>query len=269
MPRSISAGAARTLPSRLIVPSRRWPADSYWAGEDPRRGRAAGGRASGPGRRPRRRSCRPAPRPAGHRSSGANGLAGSSSAIRVSAAAPARPGWLATPGLRPGPAGRPRRRATVGRPGRRHQPVRDRAANCKPRAAANRMNRLAPGRPAGAGQRNAPRPGPPWCRARPATPRSTREAAVQLAQQLVLRRRPSLDPAMSVRRPGGQLHNRCRGSLTTSPRPAKQQLGDRLQIQRVGLDPAPGHHPPLLTHVRRVQLHHLPTRPHRRAASGR
>jgi hypothetical protein len=64
--------------------------------------------------------------------------------------------------------------------------------------------------------------------------------------------------------PRCELSNRRRRFAHRNTTASQQQLGDRLQIQHVSLHPPPTHHPPLLADMRRVQLHHLPTRPHRR-----
>jgi len=70
-----------------------------------------------------------------------------------------------------------------------------------------------------------------------------REGPIQLPQQLVLRRRASRDPAGPVRGSGRQFTQHLLRSQTGWPRPGQQQLGDRLQVDRVGLDPTPAHPP--------------------------
>jgi len=100
-PRPVSARRRLTLPSRLIAPSRRRPADSYSAGDSPRPGRPGGVRASGPGRPGRPRSWRRGPRPSPGRWSGR------------------RTGWRAGPGAGGPPVGMLKwADATSGCPGR-------------------------------------------------------------------------------------------------------------------------------------------------------
>jgi hypothetical protein len=95
--------------------------------------------------------------------------------------------------------------------------------------------------------------------------RQAGKGAVELAEQLVFRCGADRDPSGPVCRPGGQFieHRRPRGGRDSAA--GQQQLGDRLQIDRVGLHPPPAHHPALLGDVRRIELEHLPAgRPGRR-----
>ncbi len=93
-----------------------------------------------------------------------------------------------------------------------------------------------------------------------------REAAVELSEQLVLGRGADLDPAGSVRRPGSQLDQHRLQGRDRQPAAGQQQLGHRLEIDRVGLDRALTQHPALLGDMAGVELEQLPAgRPHRRA----
>ena len=68
-----------------------------------------------------------------------------------------------------------------------------------------------------------------------------------------------------MRRPRPQLteHPSPRGDRGSVP--GQQHLGDRVEIERVGLHPPPSLHPPLFGDMPRVQLQHLPPgRPRRR-----
>jgi hypothetical protein len=86
------------------------------------------------------------------------------------------------------------------------------------------------------------------------------EGTVDLAEQLVLERGPGCDPPLAVRDPGGQLTQRRGQDAVASPMPGPQQVADRHQVQRVGLQSPPSRHLALGGHLGRVDLDQLPVR---------
>jgi hypothetical protein len=88
------------------------------------------------------------------------------------------------------------------------------------------------------------------------------EGAVDLAEQLVLGRGAHVDPARAVGHQGGQLdHGLIDIDVATLHAvPGQQQIADRHQVDRVGLDATLPAGAPLGGHVRRVQLDQLPVR---------
>jgi hypothetical protein len=75
------------------------------------------------------------------------------------------------------------------------------------------------------------------------------EGPVNLAQELVLERGPGRDPPFSMRHPGGQLAHDRRQPSSAGAVPSPQQVADRHQVQRVGLDPPPSGQLPLGGHL--------------------
>ena len=84
------------------------------------------------------------------------------------------------------------------------------------------------------------------------------EGAVDRAEQLVLERGPGPDPPLPVGHPGGQLSQRRGQDAVASAVPGAQQVTDRHQVQRVGLQPPPPGHLALAGYLGRVDLDQLP-----------
>jgi hypothetical protein len=120
------------------------------------------------------------------------------------------------------------------------------------------------GQPGGIGELRGDQPADPGAEHVRQRERQPREAPVKLAQQLILHRRPGPDPPRAVSCPGSQLHHSFSPPGDRHALAGQQQVGDRLQVDGIGLDPPAPPHPALLCHMRRVELQQLPaSRPDR------
>lgn len=84
--------------------------------------------------------------------------------------------------------------------------------------------------------------------------RQSAERAVELAKELVLQRRPRLDAPGTVTHPRRQLAEHLGPGGDRDAPPGKHQLGHRLQIDGIGLDPTPALDPTLFGDMARVEM---------------
>ena len=146
-------------------------------------------------------------------------------------------------------------------PGGGDQPLGDRPADPQPAGGGEpdepgHPQRRRAGRVGELGRRPADRP---WCPTRPAAPTSTRGSSGPADPAAGSSSRSGSPPGGAGAPPTPLSSPISRRRLGDRDAAAGQhQLGDRLQIDRVGLHPPPTLHPPLLADMRRVQLQHLP-----------
>ena len=131
---------------------------------------------------------------------------------------------------------------------------------CRPRVAPNRMNRLLPSAASRAGSANSAATSRPTLVARTSGSARVRPGKVRSSwpEQLVLGSRPQRDPAGAVRRPRRQLGQDRTASANRQAATGQQQLGHRLQVDRIGLDRPLAQHPALLGDMPGVELEQLP-----------
>ena len=116
-----------------------------------------------------------------------------------------------------------------------------------PSAASRRIGEL--------GRDKPPDPGAQHVRQRQ---RQTRAGPVELTEELVLGRGAGLDPSGLVRGPRGELTGGDIGRPDRDAAATEHQLGDCLEVDRVGLDAPAALDAALFGDVRRVQLQDLP-----------